>query len=165
MNNTKKDLIYRWYKKSQQEDKNIFDRFISLWISFNAYYSRNNLKLSEHEQLDLFQNANKVIFSSVVKADNVEFLKFKEYIATKNQNAGFIQNLRYEVGDEKNKKRYQNLESLNEYLGCVYQIRCNLFHGGKDVADTQDETLVELALSTLSILLKRVFEKENILSL
>lgn len=164
MDNINKGLILRWFQKSQQEDDNVFDRFISLWIAFNAYYIGNNLKESEHRQLIIFKNSNKVIFSSVVKANNVEFVKFKEYIAMKNQNAGFIQDLRHEVGDEKHKKRYQNLESLSEYLNCVYQIRCNLFHGGKDIVDAQDKELVKLALATLSIFLKKVFEENNILN-
>lgn len=159
MDNINKDLIRRWYEKSQQENDNVFDGFISLWIAFNAYYAGDNLKESEHKQLDLFQNANKIIFSYVVKENDNKFNEFKSYIATKPQNTGFIQDLRYDVGDEKYKRRYQNLESLCEYQSCVYQIRCNLFHGGKDIADAQDKKLVKLALFTLSIFLKKVFEK------
>lgn len=164
MDNINKDLIRRWYQKSQQEKDNVFDRFISLWIAFNAYYAGNNLKESEHKQLDLFQNTNKVIFSSTVKEYATKFNEFKNYIATKLQNTGFIQDLRYDVGDEKYKRRYQNLESLCEYQSCIYQIRCNLFHGGKDIADAQDQELVRLALSTLSIFLKKVFEENSILN-
>ena len=164
MNNINIGLICRWYQKSQQGDDDVFDQFISLWISFNAYYAVNNFGASECDQLRQFQNANKVIFSSTVKKESARFSEFKDYIATKHQNAGFIQDLRYEVIDEKNMKRYKNLESLREYLSCVYQIRCNLFHGGKDTADAQDKKLIELAMSTLSIFLKIVFQKENILT-
>lgn len=158
-----RDLICRWYKKSQQADDCVFDRFISLWISLNAYYAASNLRASERDQLEQFQNAHKNLFPFVVQANAIEFKNFKEYIETKHQNTGFIQDLRYKVGDEKHKKRYQNLESLCEYLSCIYQIRCNLFHGGKDIADAQDQRLVELALSTLSIFLKKVFKEKNIL--
>lgn len=164
MDNINKDLIRRWYKKSQQKNDNVFDRFISLWIAFNAFYAGNNLKESEHKQLDLFQNANKVLFYSIVEKNSTEFENFKKYIETKPQNTGFIQDLIYPVGDEKNMKRYQNLKSLCEYQSCIYQIRCNLFHGGKDIADAQDEKLVKLVLSTLSIFLKKVFEEKNILN-
>lgn len=121
------------------------------------------MRASERDQLEQFQNDNKVTFSSVVKKDNTKFNEFKKYIATKNQNTGFIQDLRYEVGEERNKKRYQNLESLCEYLSCVYQIRCNIFHGGKDITDAQDEKLVELVLSTLFIFLKIIFEEKEII--
>lgn len=164
MSNVNKDLVRRWYNKSQ-EDGNIFDKFISLWIPFNAYYAANNLKASERDQLEQFKNSNKVLFLSVVQENTTEFVKFKEYIEIKPQNTGFIQDLKYRVGEEGHKKRYQNLQSLCEYQSCIYQIRCNLFHGGKDVTDTQDEKLVKLAFYTLSIFLKKVFENENILSL
>lgn len=163
MDNINKGLISRWYQKSQKEGKegdDVFDRFISLWIAFNAYYAGNNLSESEYKQLDLFQSANKVLFYSIVEENLTEFEKFKKYIETKPQNTGFIQDLRYPVGDEKNRKRYQNLKSLCEYRDCIYQIRCNLFHGGKDIADAQDQELVKFALSTLSIFLKKVFEKK-----
>jgi hypothetical protein len=46
----------------------------------------------------------------------------------------------------------------------VYQIRCNLFHGGKDIADAQDVQLVTLALDSLSMFLKVIFEQEGIIT-
>ena len=32
------DKIISWYRKWKEEEKNIFDKFIYLWFSFNWYY-------------------------------------------------------------------------------------------------------------------------------
>lgn len=164
MNDVVKNIILNWYEKAQTED-NIFNRFISLWIAFNAYYAANDSRASEHEQLRFIRDIHKTLFLSVTHEHPDEFSAFKEYIETKKQNRGFIQDLRYDVKEEKHKKQYRNLDSLCEYLDCVYQIRCNLFHGGKDIADAQDEKLVELASNTLIVFFGKFLKEEGIIHL
>lgn len=160
-------IISRWYEKSKnatQQPDDVFDRFISLWIAFNAYYAVRNPRVPERAQLEWVRSAHKKLFPSIVRAHNQKFEDFKKYIEDKLNNSGFIKDLRYaEVDKEEYKKRYQNLESLCEYLECVYQIRCNLFHGGKNLVDAQDKKLVELALSTLTVFLEEILKQEGII--
>lgn len=163
-----RSIIYGWYEKSQgvvQQPRpdDVFDQFISLWIAFNAYYAAGNLRASEHDQLEWFKNTHKPLFFSIVEAQADEFKLLKNYIETKDCNKGFVQDLRHEVDKEEHKKRYQNLASLCEYLECIYQIRCNLFHGGKNPMDAQDEKLVKFAHATLSIFLKEILKQEGII--
>lgn len=161
MNKTVKDLIIRWYEKSQQPQQGefgIFDQFISLWIAFNAYYATENIKCGWREQQNRLIRNHRDQFTEIIKARKNEFEAFQLYIKEKPQNSGFIEDLKYG-----GKKLYQDLGSFKEYLDCIYQIRCNLFHGGKDVADAQDKELVHHAFVTLSILLSEIItvEMEN----
>lgn len=164
-----KNIIRCWYNKSQnitQQPDGVFEQFISLWIAFNAYYvaTSDPLKL-ERMQLQRIKDSYSQPFYNITEVHADKFNEFKNYINKKSQNPGFIQDLRYEVTlSEEHKRRYLKIESLCEYLDCVYQIRCNLFHGGKDVADAQDQKLVELALSTLSIFLEEIFKREKIIT-
>ena len=154
-------LIARWFEKSK-EMKNVFDKFIALWISFNSFYACEHLHDSERKQLQIFGDTYKEFFKSVVDANMSPFIDFKKYIDNKPKNSGFIQDLRYPVAKEKHKKRYYNLTSFCEYLKCVYQVRCNLFHGGKYLEDGQDENIVKHCHSTLLIFLEKLYEREKV---
>lgn len=154
-------LIGRWFKKSY-EMNNPFDRFIAIWISFNSFYACEYLHENEIRQLKILEDKYKDIFKSVVDTNKFFFSNFRNYINTKPENPGFIQDLRYSVDKEKHKKRYYNLTSFCEYLGCVYQVRCNLFHGGKSLADGQDENIVGHSYITLSVFLEKLYKIERV---
>lgn len=47
----------------------------------------------------------------------------------------------------------QNERNTIEVLKCLYQVRCNLFHGGKLPGDPRDEGLVEAAYTVTSKLI------------
>jgi hypothetical protein len=155
------ELIARWFRRSKEMD-NPFDKFIALWISFNSFYACEHLDDSEARQLQILEDTYKNIFKSVVDANEKFFADFKNYIDTKPVNSGFIQDLRYSVNKEKNKKRYYNLTSFCEYLGCIYQVRCNLFHGGKNLEDGQDQNIVRYSYATLLVFLEELYKVEEI---
>jgi len=50
-----KQLISDWFKKSENED-NPFNKFISIWISFNALYSLICNCRSDREKIDKFSD-------------------------------------------------------------------------------------------------------------
>jgi hypothetical protein len=157
-----KKLIKRWLEKSKDEE-NSFDRFISLWISFNAFYAAEHLLESENQQITNIKNEYKRLFAELTSDSPESFEAFKDYIETKPQNTGFIQDLRYQVDKEKHKKRYQSIGSLCEYLDCVYQVRCNLFHGGKNLEDGQDQKIVSRAYDSLLAFLEKVYQSAYVL--
>lgn len=156
------NLIKRWFEKSKRQ-RNSFDKFISLWISFNAFYAAEHLQKSEKQQLNNINNEYKKVFSGLVHSNPRSFQDLKTYIETKPRNTGFIQDLRFSVGREKYKRRYLNIASLCEYLDCVYQVRCNLFHGGKSLEDGQDEEIVRRSYKSMTIFLKEIYRRRNIL--
>ncbi|MBU4332492.1 hypothetical protein KKD20_05225 [Patescibacteria group bacterium] len=162
MIDNQRELIRRWFEKSKEEE-NSFDGFISLWISFNAFYAAEHLLESERQQLRNIYDEYKDSFVGLVDNHSETFQEFKHYIEIKPVNTGFIQDLRYPVEKEKHKKRYQNLGSLCEYLDCVYQVRCNLFHGGKNLEDGQDQEIVSRAYNSLAVFLERIYGLMGIL--
>jgi len=162
MNDKLKDLIKEWFCKSREMD-NCFDQFIWLWISFNAFYAHDHLQESELSQLRIFRDQFKELFRKVVTGNDRAFKEFKHYIDTKPENTGFIQDLRFSDGEERHKKRYYNLTSLCEYIDCIYQIRCNLFHGGKNPEDGQDENIVKHAYDTLVVFCEIIYKQVGIL--
>ncbi len=162
MKDNQKNLIKRWFEKSKDEE-NPFDKFISLWISFNAFYAAEHLLEPEWQQVKNIKDEYKDIFVGVVANNSAVFEEFKNYIKVKSENFGFIQDLRYLVEKEKHKRRYLNLNSLCDYLECVYQVRCNLFHGGKNLKDGQDVEIVERAYQSLVVFLTAIYEQERIL--
>ena len=163
MTKEQKVLIRRWFEKSS-ENSNSFDAFISLWISFNAFYASKKGIRSEQNQLHNIKDRYKKLFSDFVSSNGKQFEDFKTYIENKGQNPGFIQDMRVSSEQEEYKKRYLNITSLCEYLDCLYQVRCNLFHGNKALNDSQDEKLVRYAYVSLKKFLEKLYKKEGILS-
>jgi len=163
MNDKLRDLIKMWFYKSK-EMENPFDQFIFLWISFNAFYAHEHLREKESSQLKIFRHQFKKLFREVVTKNDATFKEFKHYIDTKPVNTGFIQDLRFPVDEERHKQRYSDLTSLCEYIDCVYQVRCNLFHGGKSPEDGQDENIVKHAYNSLVVFCKAIYQKEGILN-
>jgi hypothetical protein len=156
-------LIKRWYNKAKHQ-RNYFDKFISLWISFNAYYAHKDLEKTEQKQLQEFLQNHAAEFNGA--CNQVEFSDFKCHIDTKSRNKGYIQDLRYEKNTDReirNRKYYSTVTNFEQYIDCVYQVRCNLFHGGKNLEDGQDEEIVKLAFKSLLKLITAVYNKESIL--
>lgn len=162
MNKEVKKIIKRWFEKAKHEVDDI-DRFIALWISFNAFYACGNLTENENVQLKTIKTKYRCFFPDIVKDNDSFFQEFADYIVSKPINKGFIQDLRYSINSPKQEKKvYINLDCINEFIDCVYQIRCNLFHGGKSLEDGQDRKLVCLAYNCLICFLDTIFGQEKI---
>ena len=56
-----------------------------------------------------------------------------------------------------------DVKDLNEVLNAVYRVRNNLLHGGKDMKETNDMTLVLCASKVLYYILEKFLSKEGIL--
>ena len=150
MNDQVRDIIKRWFEKSE-EQSNVFDKFISLWISFNAFYANNHLQNKECEQLCIFIDKYERLVSETKIFMNPVFKQLYNYINTDKIPKGYIQNLRYKT-EEKRKNEgssYARLDSFKDFIFVVYQIRCNLFHGGKNTENGQDIKLVSFANNAL----------------
>lgn len=62
-------------------------------------------------------------------------------------------------GHQGESKSISDLNSLDELLDVIYQIRCNLFHGQKSRIDPHDRELVELAFYILSKMFEPIVDK------
>ena len=141
----------RWLQRAERE--RVFvddgDRFISLWIAFNGWMKRkfgeaikdstllNRLKESEEARI-VFKDLrrNKTSFSESLR-------ELSQYT---------VVDMKHLEDQNKVKKYDGSFESLIDVL---YQVRCNLFHGRKDInANKKDIELVSLAYRILLPLLK-----------
>ena len=125
------------------------DRFISLWIAFNGWMKR------------IFGEAvrDSTLLARLKDSEEARIV-FKDL---KRNKTSFNESLRelsqYTVADMKhledqNKvKKYDG--SFESLINVLYQVRCNLFHGRKDInANKKDIELVSLAYRILLPLLK-----------
>ena len=143
-------FIEEWIKRSDRKEGEDFidigDKFISLWIAFNAWLkSKFGENKSDHDLRNELINFSPMedIFNEL-KNNNKELDQFKNYR---------IKDMKF-IEDESRMKNYDStFKSLVESL---YAIRCNLFHGRKNYNDNQtDKELVELAYKILSPLFKK----------
>lgn len=132
-----KQLIIDWSKKSEKED-NPFNKFISIWISFNALYSvicnckYDKANIDKFSDYEISKKINECLLKEPKYKENLEFLKAYN-------NGKGIQNLKYK---ENPPKKISNFENFKEVLQFIYQVRNNLFHGGKQPKNPRDVKLV-----------------------
>ncbi len=134
-----------WLQRAERGEEYIDDgdRFISLWIAFNSWMKGkfgeavkdltlvNRVKESEEVQQKFEIMKNDERFDSLLQ-------KLSEYT---------IPDMRYPNDGNRLKKYDGNLASLMDVL---YQVRCNLFHGRKDMeGDRKDFELVGLSYQIL----------------
>src|ERR1035437_5122779 len=147
---TKQALIVRWYARSQKHQTksfNIFDKIISLWVAFNSWGTFVTKQSNDRKMIDELRNNKKLLDSyAVLKRED----KFRNDIS------GFA---RYGILDmrpsyEDRRTRIENQNDFGQILDAVYQVRCNLFHGQKDIMNPHDRELVELSFRILGNVLK-----------
>ncbi len=153
-------FITKWIKRSERKETKDFvdigDKFISLWIAFNAWMknkfgeAKNDSDLIE-ETIDLKEMEG--IFENLKKKDD-EFqrllLVLQNYI---------IVDMRYP--EEQSRKINYN-GSFKSLIKSLYKIRCNLFHGRKNIEDNKnDKKLVCLAYKILLPLFKTYLKKRE----
>jgi hypothetical protein len=148
-------FITNWLERAEREENSLddADRFINLWIAFNAWMKK------EYGESKL----DAVLISEAKNNRGLEsiFDKLKDNQLDKNlkkiKKKGLIYDMRY-PGDTKKAKEYN--ASFGSLLDVIYQVRCNLFHGRKNIKDdTRDEELVEICYQILLPLFKNFFKK------
>jgi hypothetical protein len=136
----------KWLERAERGNVAIDDgdRFISLWIAFNGWMK---LKFSE----DITDRAlinNVILHKDFIKAFN----QFKRKDKTFHDNLKEFKAYRVvDMRDIDNKKKIKKYNgTFKSLIETIYQIRCNLFHGRKDIsADDTDYKLVCLAYKIL----------------
>jgi hypothetical protein len=158
----KEEIVKRWYEKAEDEDVPM-DKFICYWISFNCFF---RIKPSaKGERMVIEELSKDQIFLSYF-TEGIDESLFK-YIKVKEHNKGFVQDLRHKLGTQKeieNRATYDKVSDLKQFLFCIYQIRCNLFHGDKLPDDSNDLKLFEASNESFGSFLKKIYNKEHILT-
>lgn len=145
------NFTYRWLARAERQQEYIDDgdRFISLWIAFNGWMKGkfgeaaidktliNRLKESEEMR---------IVFEDLRRNET----SFNESLRELSQ---------YTIADMRNLEAQNNVKkydgSFDSLIEVLYRVRCNLFHGRKDVnEDKKDIELVSLAYRILLPLFK-----------
>lgn len=149
----------KWLDRAKRHDKIVDegDKFISLWIAFNGWMKRTfgeDLKDSELiKKVIGFTNIGNTF--DTLKTDNKEFAKWLEELSKHS-----IADMRFITNSDRITKYDGSFKSLIE---AIYQIRCNLFHGRKNLAkDKKDYDLVCLSYDILLLLFEKYIAKYHL---
>jgi len=135
-----KERMVWWHGKAKsfKNSKNYKDPWISFvlyWIIFDAYLTEISGLGRDDKKLDyFFKNENdfkKILQQSWASLLSIHIIALKKLSPVEDMRPGSTQ------------KVYLNdMENIEEVFCFVYQIRCNLFHGSKDIKNSKDSDLI-----------------------
>ncbi|MGB3948425.1 MAG: hypothetical protein WBM13_10600 [Bacteroidia bacterium] len=140
---TVKTIANNWIKKGNSET-NEFNKFICYWIAFNCFYNHRTNMNSDRAGINKLKVDRAILatYNSIVGLSTTELNALKSICP--------IWNLK---NSSKN-CTINNISNFSEVVDVIYQIRCNLFHGGKGETDTRDIQVITNATPVLVIITK-----------
>ena len=146
------EIAQSWLKKAEDAGRDDFDRFISLFVAFNALYGRyHGLKMSEIDAIKQFATANPLREPELRRILDLESAYFFSHRVIKNSRNGKDTSDLSEVLSNANASHSDRFQSM---LLILYVVRCNLFHGRKVYTDESDECVMRHAASALEAIVK-----------
>lgn len=133
---TVKTIMNNWIEKSELENQ-VFNKYIALWIAFNAYYSSvTNEKFEKDSIAKIKSNYElKQWYLGIENSKEISNLLFISPIINMKNNREVIIN---------------GKEDYSSIIETLYQIRNNLFHGSKTDHIERDIEVVTVALPILN---------------
>lgn len=122
------ERIMRWLRRGL-DDTDKIDRFISCWISFNAFYNHYQGASERVRFKDLLENLMDEKTSEEIINSNTSQINMLKMTNIKYKDSMLNQEL------ENCLKSKQYKDALKYSVECIYQVRCDLFHG--------EETLIQ----------------------
>lgn len=131
---TVKAIIDSWVQKSELET-NAFNKYISLWIAFNAYFSSATNEIYERDAIKKIKDNNKLEqwYLSIANSKEVSILLAISPL----------------LNIKKNEEVVSTRENYSSIVETLYQIRNNLFHGNKSEHVERDTDVINAALPIL----------------
>jgi hypothetical protein len=140
--------IVEWYRLSNGEvvdQSDPFFRFVAAWIAFNAFYSsRMHDEVGDWKQIRAYAGEPEIVDQHRKLLEDREYAKAVEILREKGV---------YDTATRTHRVISDPL-NLNQVTSCLYQIRCNLFHGGKAPGNLRDLRLVTAAHTITSRLIE-----------
>lgn len=114
---TPPDFIFQWYERYEMAE---FDKFIYLWMSFNAWltkYTRTKSK-NDRDMIDEFK-----------KSDKSNYIQLRDNDPTLRSDVEWL--CEHGVFNHRNDSliKPKSADDFDAIVECIYTIRCNLFHG------------------------------------
>lgn len=182
-----RDFYEEWMQKvstltNQDESRHSFEKFIYLYIIYNALYSRATTSL-KYKGITFASREKEQAVDNVIKffdgnsqqcGENlIDFLRRRNDVnveAIKDFNHGFdIYSLRKYIPEEAKKNNIELRDKLASsstdkqaegILELIYRVRCNLFHGEKRFNPRQD-TFLSPIVEILQSIVKELYTKLN----
>lgn len=154
------DLIHKWFRKAESQSRcrpeDAFEPFIYCWIAFNGWYA---CMFSLTTDRDCVMRVARDPDISIIFKKLLEDAEFRK-VADKFRQRWPIPKLRRKRSgpsrtDEVSPESDLNLENV---LLQIYQVRNNLFHGGKSVSRQNDQDLVFFSFRLLVRLMAKLLE-------
>jgi len=138
VNHDFKERMVWWYAKLNNVKLKIWQDswldFMLCWMIFDAYLTEISQSGFDRDKLNYFYQ-NRCDFKDHILA---KWNSLSEYVA-KLKEFSPIQDMRPNSNRMVTLQDENNLEQIFDF---VYQIRCNLFHGAKDIKNNKDVELV-----------------------
>jgi hypothetical protein len=147
------DIARIWFHRAEVIQDDDFDRFISMWVSFNALYGQfHTNERSERDAIDTFVTsniANKQCLGNALSSSSALYFRNRM--------------VRIHRGKYPDTSHYMGIlndasldaqEHVRAVLQIIYSVRCNLFHGRKLYTDESERIVVRHAASVLEKLLR-----------
>jgi hypothetical protein len=140
-----RSLVKGWHARAQQEDSQI-TRFVFLWFCFNArlaYESGLDVDRAMINWLNrrqAYASQLRAAFDQAMQSD--AFISYVQALADLGPVLSNGRRPREPV-------RIDSLEDFAAITNCIYQVRCNLFHGSKRADDSRDQKLVAICAQIL----------------
>jgi hypothetical protein len=135
---TTKRLFIGWYQIGKDSDDPLM-RFFSFYLCLNVLMARLSGKEQDREMKEWVKNHTSILNEAyqIAKPNDSFQLRIGELIAQCP-----VERM---MGRQPERSTMIDLNDFGGLVDVLYRIRCNLFHGNKDVMDQRDAKLVELA--------------------
>ncbi|MCF7844164.1 hypothetical protein K9M47_04745 [Candidatus Gracilibacteria bacterium] len=137
MDEEHKERLKRWKEKANEIQHDHWVRFVIFWMIFDAYMTEESGEDSVEGRLRWFINNDndlKTVFWTHWSAP--EYIKVLETLKSHSPLRDMRPQHRHEATIP-----FNDIKNENELFRFMYQIRCNTFHGGKDLFDQDDNEL------------------------
>jgi len=136
-----KEKIIWWVLKLNNPKLRIWDdkwlSFMLCWVIFDSYLTEISKSDTDKERLLFFLKEENSFRKAI--SENPNFIK---EFGSKFKNLLPVYDMRPNHSTEF--KEVTNEDNLDQVINFVYQIRCNLFHGAKNIRNHRDAELVSV---------------------
>mgnify|MGYP001565911164 CR=1 FL=1 len=145
----KKEFIETWIERAARENEAVDegDKFMCIWVAFNAWLKGEYSETASDSSLIESVKQNQILQNLFEELKNNE--EYDRLLT--NLTSYRIRDMR-DPENESKMVRYD--DSFETLISTLYRIRCNLFHGRKNIKDTNEYKLVTLARKILYELFK-----------
>ncbi len=139
-----RNLVKGWHQRARREG-DLTSKFVFLWFCLNAWLAFESDEDTDREMIEWLigpaATASELRASYVLAAQSEVFVSYLRAFAALSPITSTGRRLR-EV-------RIESPEDFDGIVQGLYQVRCNLFHGGKRVTDPRDQKLIKVCARIL----------------